>query len=112
MKGDVFRAKARRYPNARVQSLFPDRVPEVVYETLTATVRANLKPLQRYHRLRRKVLQLKELRAADLQVPLVDKVSKKTRYEEAARLVTEACRPLGQEYTEVQIGRASCRERV
>ncbi|MDA0324663.1 MAG: M3 family metallopeptidase, partial [Verrucomicrobia bacterium] len=110
VKGDVFRAKARRYRSARAQSLFPDRVPEVVYETLTATVRANLKPLQKYHRLRKKVLQLPELRAADLQVPLVDKVSKKTSYEEAARLVTEACRPLGQEYTEV-LGRGLGSER-
>ena len=110
VKGDVFRARARRYPSARAQSLFPDRVPEVVYETLTKTVRANLKPLQKYHRLRRKVLQLKELRASDLQVPLVDKVSKKTSYEEAARLVTEACRPLGQEYTEV-LGRGLGTER-
>ncbi|MDA1340162.1 MAG: oligoendopeptidase F [Verrucomicrobia bacterium] len=110
VKGDVFRAKARRYRSARAQSLFPDRVPEVVYETLTATVRANLKPLQKYHRLRKKVLQLPELRAADLQVPLVDKVSKKTSYEEAARLVTEACRPLGQEYAEV-LGRGLGSER-
>ena len=101
VKGDVFRAKARRHSSARTQSLFPDRVPEAVYDKLVSTVRDNLAPLQKYHRLRRKVLQLNELRSADLQVPLVAKMQKKTSYEEAARLVADACRPLGDEYVGV-----------
>lgn len=101
VKGDVFRAKARRHPSARAQSLFPDRVPESVYDKLVASVRANLGPLQKYHRLRKKVLHLDELRAADLQVPLVGKIQKKTTFEQAAELVTRACRPLGAEYVDV-----------
>ena len=101
VKGDVFRSKARKHVSARAQSLFPDRVPEKVYDNLVAAVRKNLKPLQRYHRLRKKVLGLKELRAADLQVPLVPSATRKTKYEEAAELVTTACRPLGGEYQQV-----------
>ena len=101
VKGDVFRAKARRHASARAQSLFPDRVPEKVYDNLVAAVRKNLQPLQRYHRLRKKVLGLKELRAADLQVPLVAAAKRKTKFEEAAGMVTTACRPLGREYQEV-----------
>ena len=101
VKGDVFRAKARKHASARAQSLFPDRVPERVYDNLVAVVRKNLKPLQRYHRLRKKVLGLKELRAADLQVPLVPSAKRKTKFEEAAGMVTTACRPLGKEYQEV-----------
>ena len=98
VKADVFRARARRYPNARTHSLFHDRVPGRVYENLVSTVRANLGPLQRYHRLRKKHLQLDRLLAADLQVPLVQKAQRKTPYADAARWVTEACRPLGAEY--------------
>lgn len=98
VKGDVFRARARSHASARAQSLFPDRVPEKVYDNLVAVVRKNLKPLQRYHRLRRKVLGLSELRAADLQVPLVASARRKTKFEEAAGMVTTACRPLGEEY--------------
>jgi oligoendopeptidase F len=98
VKGDVFRAKARNHASARAQSLFPDRVPEKVYDNLVAVVRKNLQPLQRYHRLRKKVLGLKELRAADLQVPLVASAKRKTRFEEAAGMVTTACLPLGTEY--------------
>jgi len=98
VKGDVFRAKARKHASARAQSLFPDRVPEKVYDNLVAVVRKNLKPLQRYHRLRKKVLGLKELRAADLQVPLVASAKRKTKFEEAAGMVTTACGPLGKDY--------------
>jgi len=98
VKGDVFRAKARKHASARAQSLFPDRVPEKVYDNLVAVVRKNLKPLQRYHRLRKKVLKLKELRAADLQVPLVASAKRKTKFEEAAGMVTTACGPLGKDY--------------
>ena len=101
VKGDVFRAKARRHKSARAQSLFPDRVPESVYDKLVTSVRANLGPLQKYHRLRKRVLQLDELRAADLQVPLVGKIQKKTAFDKAAELVTHACRPLGEEYVDV-----------
>jgi oligoendopeptidase F len=101
VKGDVFRAKARKHASARAQSLFPDRVPEKVYDNLVAAVRQNLKPLQRYHRLRKKVLGLKELKAADLQVPLVAAAKRKTKFEEAAELVTTACRPLGGEYQKI-----------
>jgi len=101
VKADVFRARARKYPNARAHSLFHDRVPDRVYDNLVATVRKNLGPLQRYHRLRKKYLQLDRLLAADLQVPLVQNAQKKTPYLEAARLVTEACRPLGNEYQKV-----------
>ncbi len=101
VKGDVFRAKARKHANARAQSLFPDRVPEKVYDNLVAAVRQNLQPLQRYHRLRKKVLGLQELRAADLQVPLVAAAKRMTKFEEAAELVTTACRPLGGEYQKI-----------
>jgi len=101
VKGDVFRAKARNHATARAQSLFPDRVPEKVYDNLVAAVRNNLKPLQRYHRLRKSVLGLKELYSADLQVPLVAAAKRKTQYEEAAEMVAQACRPLGVEYQRV-----------
>jgi oligoendopeptidase F len=101
VKGDVFRARGRNYASARAHALFPDRVPGSVYDNLVATVRKNLAPLQRYHRLRKKYLKLDRLLAADLQVPLVQKAQRKTPYAEAANLVTEACRPLGPDYQKV-----------
>ncbi|MCX6936257.1 MAG: oligoendopeptidase F [Verrucomicrobia bacterium] len=101
VKGDVFQARARVHANARARALFPDRVPESVYDRLVDAVRKNLRPLQRYHRLRKKVLGLPDLRAADLQVPLVSGLSKKTSFIEATRMVVQACDPLGEEYRSV-----------
>ena len=101
VKGDVFRAKARRHASARDHALFPDRVPGHVYDKLIRIVRANLAPLQKYHSLRKKVLRLDSLRAADLQVPLLPSIQKKTAFDEATQLVVDACRPLGVEYGKV-----------
>jgi oligoendopeptidase F len=98
VKTDVFRARARKHPSARDHALFPDRVPGSVVDNLIAVVRKNLGPLQRYHRLRKKILGLEQLRAADLQVPIVAVASKKTSFAEAATLVTQATAPLGEEY--------------
>ena len=99
VKTDVFRARARKYPSARDQALFPDRVPGSVLDSLIAGVRAHLAPLQRYHRLRKRILGLEQLRAADLQVPIVPIAQKKTSFSEAAAMVTRATAPLGKEYS-------------
>ena len=99
VKTDVFRARARKHSSAREHALFPDRVPSSVVDNLIAVVRKNLGPLQRYHRLRKKILGLEQLRAADLQVPIVPVAEKKTSFAEAAAMVTQATAPLGQEYS-------------
>ncbi len=99
VKTDVFRARARKHPSAREHALFPDRVPGSVVDNLIAVVRKNLGPLQRYHRLRKKILGLEQLRAADLQVPIVAVAEKKTSFAEAATLVIQATEPLGEEYS-------------
>jgi oligoendopeptidase F len=74
-------------------------VPGSVVDNLIASVRKNLGPLQRYHRLRKKILGLEQLRAADLQVPIVPVAEKKTSFAEAATMVTQATAPLGEEYS-------------
>src|ERR1700756_4197622 len=71
VKADVFHARARHYPSALEAALFPDDVPIAVYDGLTQSVRANLKPLFRYFDFRRRVLGLSELHHYDTYVPLV-----------------------------------------
>ena len=99
VRTDVFRARARKHSSARDHALFPDRVPGLVVDNLIAVVRKNLGPLQRYHRMRKKILGLEQLRAADLQVPIVAVAEKKTSFAEAAALVTQATAPLGEKYS-------------
>jgi oligoendopeptidase F len=101
VKADVFHARARHYPSALEAALFPDDVPVSVYEGLTQSVRANLKPLFRYFELRRRVLGLGELHHYDTYVPLVPEIQTQFTFDEAVEMVLRALAPLGKEYVDV-----------
>ena len=71
VKAGVLEAKLRHFPSARAASLFPDHVPESMYDGLIDAVRAKLPLLHRYFELRRRVLKLDKLELFDLVTPLV-----------------------------------------
>lgn len=98
---DVFEAKSRGYKTAREMALFPDKVPESVYDNLVSTVRENLAPLHKYYALRKELLGLKDLRHYDVYVPLVKDVKKVTPYNEAVEILRKALSPLGEDYTSI-----------
>lgn len=104
VKQDVVRARVRGFPSSRAAALFPDNVSESVYDNLVATVNANLAPLHKYYELRKKALGLKELRHWDVYVPLVKTAKKKTSWNEAVDLISEALSPLGAEYVDTLRG--------
>ena len=99
VKLDVIHARIRGYSSARAAALFPDKVDEKVYDNLVDTVAKNLAPLHRYYALRRKAMKVPELRHYDVYVPLAGSVVKKTSWNEAVDLVSQALSPLGDEYT-------------
>jgi len=98
VKLDKYRAQVRKFPSARAMELFPDDVPERVYDNLVETVNKNLPVLHRYYALRKRILNLDELRHYDVYVPLVAEVKSHHTYEEAVNIVIEALQPLGEEY--------------
>jgi len=98
VKLDVLLAKLRGYPSARAAALFHDNVGGEVFDNLIATVGENLEPLHRYYGLRRRALGLDDLRAYDLYMPLVNSVKRKTAWNEAVGLLSDALKPLGEEY--------------
>ncbi|MDR2193399.1 MAG: oligoendopeptidase F [Treponema sp.] len=98
VKQNVIRARIRGYPSARAAALFPDNVRDEVYDNLIATVNANLAPLRRYYALRKKRLRLTDLRHYDVYAPIVDAPRKKTSWNEAVAMISEALAPLGEEY--------------
>jgi oligoendopeptidase F len=98
VKNDVIRARVRGYPSALAEALFPDDVPQAVYDNLVSTVNANLEPLHRYYALRKRALKVEELRHYDVYVPLTAGVSKRTTWNEATELIAAALAPLGDEY--------------
>lgn len=98
VKLDVYKAKVRKYPSSRAAALFPDDVPEAVYDNLVATVGANLDALHAYYELRKKALGISELRHWDVYVPLAREAKSERSYAEAVDLVCEALAPLGPDY--------------
>ncbi|HEV7126984.1 MAG TPA: oligoendopeptidase F, partial [Ktedonobacterales bacterium] len=98
VKRDLFFARARHYDTALEASLAPHNIPTSVYDTLVTTVNQNLPPLQRYLRLRQRMLGLDELHMYDLYVPMVAEVEYKVSFEQARETVASALAPLGERY--------------
>ncbi len=95
---DVYQAQVRNFPSARAAHLFPDDVPETVYDNLVAEVGRNLPALHRYYALRKRIMAVDELHLYDVKTPLVPNVDVHHSYEEAVDLVGRALAPLGEEY--------------
>jgi oligoendopeptidase F len=101
---DRYAARVRNHASARAMALFPDDMPESVYDNLVAAVHAGLPALHRYYELRRQALQLEQLRHYDVRVPLVANVTWRHSYEQAVDVVEKALAPLGNEYC-TELGR-------
>ncbi len=95
---DRYAAKVRNHASARAMALFPDDMPESVYDNLVAAVNAGLPALHRYYEIRRKSMKLDELRHYDVRVPLVAGVSWRHSYDQAVDVVLKALAPLGETY--------------
>jgi oligoendopeptidase F len=94
---DWFQARARGYKSTLDAALHGDNIPSSVVENLIATTRAGVAPLQRYHRLRRRVLKVPSYHVYDFAIPLVT-VDKKYHYEEVLDWIVNAVAPLGPDY--------------
>ncbi|MCM1320982.1 MAG: oligoendopeptidase F [Bacteroides sp.] len=97
---DIYQARVRGYSSARQMALFPDNVPESVYDNLTAAVRSNFAPLHKYYALKKRVLNVDTLRHYDVYAPLVSDLKKHTTFAQAVEIIHQALSPLGTEYTD------------
>ena len=95
---DIYKSKVRKFESSRQAALFPDKVPEEVYDNLIDTVTNNLPALHRYYKLRKQALDEKTLNHYDVYVPLVKDITVHHTYEEAVDVVIKALAPLGEEY--------------
>ncbi|MDZ5608522.1 oligoendopeptidase F [Bacillus pseudomycoides] len=98
IKNNVTISKIRNYPSALEKSLFGDMVPKEVYDNLIHTTKKNIASLHTYNHLRKKKLQLDELRQYDLNVDLVKGVKQEIPYDEAFEIMLTSLSPLGEEY--------------
>jgi len=101
IRQDVFNARARNYASARAASLFPDNVPESVYDNLVTAVRANLPEVHKYYQLRQRAMKLPDIHFYDVYAPILSDIRKQTSWTEAVELVIDSLKPLGTEYGEV-----------
>ncbi len=95
---DVYTARVRGYGSSREAALFPDNVPEEVYDNLVGAVHDNLEALHHYYALRKRVLNLEELHLYDTKVSLIPDIEVHHSYDEAVALVIRALSPLGEDY--------------
>jgi len=97
LQGDWFETQARNYADTLEAALDGNAIPVSVVETLVSATRAGTAPLQRYMRLRKKLLGLETYHVYDNFIPIFH-VDKKISYEDAKRTVLESVAPLGADY--------------
>jgi oligoendopeptidase F len=97
LQRDWFHAQARGYASMLDAALHGNNIPASVVENLIATTRAGVAPLQRYERLRRRVLGLPSYHLYDGTIPLVEHDRSYT-YSDVLDWIVDSVAILGPEY--------------
>lgn len=92
-----FMAQARNYATTLDAALEANAIPPAVVDTLVSTVRSGTAPLQRYARLRRKLLGLETYHLYDSFLPIVED-KEVFPYDAARTRVIDSVDPLGADY--------------
>jgi oligoendopeptidase F len=98
MQKGWFVAQARNFPTTLDAALDGNAVPPAVVSTLVDTVRAGTAPLQRYAKLRKKLLGLDTYHLYDGSIPIY-KTTATYPYDDAKETVLRSVAPLGADYT-------------
>jgi oligoendopeptidase F len=101
IKTDIFYTRQRGYRSGRERALARYNIPVSVYDMLIETVSEHLPLLNRYMRLRKRMLRLDELHMYDLYVPIVKETMSEVSYEQARDTILTALAPLGADYVGV-----------
>jgi len=101
IKANIFYTRQRNYATCRERALDRYNIPVSVYDNLITTVREHTPLLDRYMRLRKRMLELDELHMYDLYTPIVKEVTDEVNYEEARDIIIAALSPLGEAYCKI-----------
>ena len=101
VKGALFYSRQRNYTTNRECALADWNIPISVYDNLIETVGAHIPLLNRYMRLRKRMLKLDELHIYDLYTPIVEETDDEISYEQACDTIIQALAPLGDKYTSI-----------
>jgi oligoendopeptidase F len=96
---NVAMARLRRRTSTEDHLLQPHHIPKAVYRDILDIIQAEFAPhMQRYARLRRRVLGLDELLYCDIRAPLDPAYTPTMSYEEGSQLILESLAVMGPEY--------------
>ncbi|MDY6764158.1 MAG: M3 family oligoendopeptidase, partial [Halobacteria archaeon] len=98
IKSDIKDARIHNYETSREAALDASNIPVEVYDNLVETVEENLDPLHRHAELKRKALDLDELRMWDIYMPVAQTESPDVGYEEAKQHVIDSVGLLDEDY--------------
>lgn len=96
---NVVLARLRGYRSTEEYLLQPHRIPQAVYRNVLDIIQAELAPhMQRYARLRRRVLGLDKLLYCDIKAPLDPAYNPSVSYEEGCALILDSLAVMGPAY--------------
>jgi len=98
---DIYYARVRNFPSALAAALFPDQVPQSVYDGLIASIHRHLPALHAYYDLRRRKMRLRRLHHYDTYVPILAGLQRRHTWNQAVETILAALKPLGDEYCTV-----------
>ncbi len=98
VKTDIFYTTQHNYSSSREHALARYNIPVSVYDNLVEAVSEHIPLLNRYLKLRKRILQLDELHMYDLYVPIVEETREEISYQQARDTVVAALAPLGENY--------------
>ncbi len=102
VKKQVGMSRLRGYQSVTHMLLQPQNVTLEMYHNQLDVIKNELAPhMRKYAALKKRVLDLDDLRFCDLQAPLDHDFSPKTTYEQASRMILDALQVMGPEYAEV-----------
>lgn len=96
---NVVMARLRGYRSTEAYLLQPHKIPHTVYSNILDIIQAELAPhMQRYARLRRRVLGLDRLLYCDIKAPLDPAFNPHMSYEDGCRLILDSLAVMGPDY--------------
>src|SRR5207248_11805345 len=96
VQGGHFFTRQRGVGSSRERALARYNIPISVYDNLIETISEHIHLLNRYMKLRKRLLQLDELHMYDLYVPIVKETADEISYSEACDIVVAALAPVGE----------------
>lgn len=101
---DAYYARVRGYDSSLAAALFPDHVPQAVYDNLIKAVHGRLSAVFHYYDLRRRKMRLRDIHHYDTYVPILTAQTIRRTWDQAVQVVIAALQPLGDEYVAVLEG--------